>query len=110
MSKLNNTVTTVADANEANDTKCNRTQIKRLESNQHQNLPTVTLCRPLSKSTGAFSESATGATAVQSNVGSLPTPYDSAVEGLSRGCLTRSGANQGAVGAPFLLTAVTNAL
>ena len=66
---MNNTMITVAQANEANNTKCNTTQIKRLESSQHQNLPTVTLCRPLSKSTGAFSESATGATAVQSNVG-----------------------------------------
>ena len=99
---------TVAQANEANDTKCNTTQIKRLESSQHQNLPTVTLCRPLSKSTGAFSESATGATAVQSNV-SAPL-LTRAVKGLSRGCLTTPGANQGAVGAPFLLTAVTNAL
>ena len=66
VSKINNTMPTVAQANEANDTKCNTTQIKTLESSQHQNLPTVTLCRPLSKSTGAFSESATGATAVQS--------------------------------------------
>ena len=39
-----------------------------------------------------------------------PTPYDSAVKGLSRGCLTRPGANQRAVVAPFVLTAVTNAL
>ena len=99
---------TVAQANEANDTKCNTTQIKRLESSRHQNLPTVTLCRPLSKSTGAFSESATGAIAVQSNVGA--PLLTRAVKGLSRGCLTRPGANQGAVGAPFLLTAVTNAL
>ena len=69
VSKLNNTETRVAEANEANDTKCNTTQIKGLESSQHQDLPTVTLCRPLSKSSGAFSDSATGATAVQSNVG-----------------------------------------
>ena len=33
------------------------------------NLPTLLLCRPLSKSTGASSESDTGVTAVQSNVG-----------------------------------------
>ena len=70
VSKFNNTVTTVAEANEANNTKCNMTQFKRLESSQNQNLPTVTLCRPLSKSTGDFSESATGVTAVQTNLGS----------------------------------------
>ena len=64
--KIYNTMTTVAEANAANDSKYNTTQIKRLESSQHQNLPTVTLCRPLSKSTGAFSECAT---AVQSTVG-----------------------------------------
>ena len=69
VSKINNTMTTVAQANEANEKKCNRTQIKSRESSQHQHLPTVTLRRPSSKSTGAFSEGATSATAVQGTVG-----------------------------------------
>ena len=44
VSKINNTMKTVAEANEANDSKYNTTQIKRLEGCQHQNLPNPTLC------------------------------------------------------------------